>query len=832
AWNPEAHQLFNWLDPDLYERIGNNPISLIESIDMDKFKEVSENENYLYIYEDVINKFKKYLNSTQSLVPSDPYITAARPVVYFSMEYGIHESLPIYSGGLGILSGDHIKSSSDLNIPLVGVGLLYRKGYFKQGISIDGQQKVNYFNNDFNRLPLKEVKKRNKSLIIPIDFPGRIVHAKVWKLSVGRTSVYLLDTDILENSLSDREITSRLYGGGKKVRIEQEIVLGIGGVKLIQELNITPSVYHINEGHSAFLILQRFVNQVKYNKLDFDTARELIRSSTVFTTHTPVPAGNETFDYQMVENYMKHYVEANGLSWQQFNDMSGREFQSNGNYEMTVLALKNTLKRNGVSKLHGAVSRKMWSHIWQGFLQEEIPIDHITNGIHVSSWLHSEIRNLLLKYQAIDYQKEQLSKDFWNRISKIPDKEIWQTHFTVKSKFFSYIKDKIRTNWTREGEEPAKLDNFLQILSPAPLTIGFARRFATYKRATLLFNDFKRLKRIILNEKYPVQIIFAGKAHPDDVEGAKLIKEIVSISKKPEFLGKIIFLEDYDIKLARKLVSGVDVWLNNPVRPYEASGTSGMKAGINGVINCSILDGWWDEGFDGSNGWAIGEQLQFKNPETQNIFDSESFYDTLEGEIIPAYYNRNSEGIPQQWVERMKRSMITILGEFNTHRMVRDYMEKLYLPAAKKFYECSQNNYQKANAYSDWIKSVRTRFASVHIQNINLKGRDGDVLNVNDTITVMMEINKGKLDKSELKAQLIVVKDSAHDSIGYQEKVELKTDFIQTLDMTIQSEDGDVLTYSCDYVADKSGKFNYGLRVLPYYQDCENPTDINLIYWA
>lgn len=832
SWMPEAHQLFNRLDPVLYEELGYNPVSLLESIDPEILVQASENESYLQLYEDVMRKFNKYLESRHTYIKQTEFITKERPVAYFSMEFGLHESIPIYSGGLGILSGDHLKSASDLNINLVGVGLLYRKGYFKQGISREGEQRVEYFQNDFYRMPLEEVKKRNKALIISVDFPGRTVYAKAWKVNVGRVVLYLLDTDILENNPSDREITARLYGGGKRIRIEQEIILGIGGVKMLHELNINPSVYHLNEGHSAFLIIQRFINQVKYNKLDFDTAREVIRSSTVFTTHTPVPAGNETFDYKMVENYLKNYVENNGIPWEKILDIAGFYPEKSAEFEMTVLALKNTFRKNGVSRLHGIVSRKMWEKIWEGFLQEEVPIMHITNGIHTASWLSTEMKNLLSKFQVLNLQEELLNRQFWEKIANIPDKEIWQVHMNLKSRFFEYIKEVIIRSWTREGEDPSLLDQLLLNLNHGQLTIGFARRFATYKRATLLFNDFERLKKNILNQRQPLQIIFAGKAHPDDLEGARLIREIVKLTKKEEFLGKIIFLEDYDIKLARKMVSGVDVWLNNPIRPYEASGTSGMKAGINGVINCSILDGWWDEGFDGTNGWTFGEINQLKNPETQNIFDSESLYDLLETEIIPEYYTRNNAGLPQKWIERMKRSMMTIISEYSTHRMVRDYMECLYVPAVKKYTALSQNNFMKAREYAEWIKSIRSRFHTVHIKNISIKGSHGDSLNVGDHILVSLDVDPGKTDKNEIQAQFIIIRDTYHYTIKFAEKSGIHNENIQIVKMKASETDGQILTFTCKYVAEKSGKFNYGIRVLPFHPELSIPTDLNIVYWA
>jgi len=610
------------------------------------------------------------------------------------------------------------------------------------------------------------------------------------------------------------------------------MILGIGGVKMLHELNINPLVYHMNEGHSAFLIIQRFINQVKYNKLDFETAREVIRSSTVFTTHTPVPAGNETFDINLAENYLRPFVESNGLSWEQVLNMADYNTNEGGEFQMTSLALKNSSRRNGVSKLHGLVSRKMGERMWDGFLQEEVPISHITNGIHVGTWLSTELKNLFSKYQVMNIQEELLNKSFWDKVNSIPDKEIWQSHMNLKSKFFEYIKDVIINSWTREGEEPAMLDQFLLNINPSPLTIGFARRFATYKRANLMFQDFERLKKIILNPRHPVQIVFAGKSHPDDVEGARLIKEIVNISKKEEFLGKIIFIEDYDIKLARKLVAGVDIWLNNPIRPYEASGTSGMKAGINGVINCSILDGWWDEGFDNTNGWAFGEKKQFRHYETQNIFDSESFYDVLETQIIPDYYTRNNAGLPGRWIERMKRSITTIIGEYNTHRMVRDYMENLYIPSAKKYHYLSKDNFAKAKEYAEWINSIRSRFLSVHIKSINLSGSKGDSLNVGDAIQVYLELDRGKVLPEELMAQLVIIRDTQHYSISYSEKSGFHDESVQVVNMKLSAQEENNCVFGCKYKAEKSGKFNYGIRILPFHNDMGAPTDLNIVFWA
>ncbi|OGJ89984.1 MAG: hypothetical protein A2248_10320 [Candidatus Raymondbacteria bacterium RIFOXYA2_FULL_49_16] len=832
AWNADALELFSMLDPLLFEKIGNNPVALLELVEPKKLEEIADNEGYFQLYENVIKRFDKYCSSAKSLLSNGSAITPDRPVAYFSMEFGFHECLPLYSGGLGILSGDHIKSASDVNIPLVGFGLLYKHGYFRQGISLEGEQKVEYFHNDFFRMPLTEVHKNGERVSISIEYPGRTVYARIWQARVGRVTVYFFDTDVQENSPSDREITGKLYGGDKRMRIEQEILLGIGGIRLIEEMNIYPSVYHINEGHSGFLIIERMINLMKYSNLDVAAAKEVIKGSTVFTTHTPVPAGNETFDMGLVETYLRGYVERNGLSWQDFYEFGHKAVSDVGPYEMTVLALKNTHRRNGVSRLHKLVSRKMWMDLWTGVLMEEIPIDHITNGVHVGTWQTSEIRNMLLKYCAFDMDEDQLKKGEWEKINTIPDEVVWQTHIALKNKLFSYVKEKIANNWTREGVDPSLLDGFFANFTPGPLTIGFARRFATYKRPTLFMRDLARLKAMVLNKKHPVQFIMAGKAHPADKEGADLIRHIVELSKKEEFLGKIIFVEDYDMRLARRLVSGVDVWLNNPRRPLEASGTSGQKAGINGIVNFSVLDGWWDEGYDGTNGWVIGERKEFKNPERQDIVDCESLYETLESEIIPTYYSRNSNGVPEKWVKKMKRSLITVTSEFNTHRMLRDYMERMYIPTARKYAARVQNNFAKAKEIAEWKRGITARFSSIHINAVTIEGIQGDNVSVNDEIHISLEVNKGRVRKDEITAHVVIIHDNRQGSIGYSGAISLYDEEITYVPMEAVEENDTIIKYTGNYTADKSGKFNYGVRIMPFNRDVENLVDLNLVYWG
>ncbi len=832
SWNLESQEIFSLIDALLFEKVGNNPVALLETINPQRLHELAENDHYLAQYKNITTKFESYCQENKTVLDGLNIFSKGHPIVYFSMEYGLHECLPIYSGGLGILSGDHIKSASDLNLNFIGIGLLYKNGYFKQGISKQGDQRVEYFFNDFSRMPLQELHKAGERVIVSVELPGRKIHARVWEIKVGRISIYLFDTDIQENSAADRAITAKLYGGGKQVRIEQEILLGIGGIRLLDKLNIKPLVYHLNEGHSAFLIIERLINLTSSYNLNLQAAKEVIKASTVFTTHTPVPAGNEVFDAHLVENYLKNYVESHGISWQEIYELGHKSITDTGPYEMTALALKNTYKRNGVSKVHGVISRKMWSGIWSGFMTEEVPISHITNGVHAATWITSEMKKLITKYCSLNLDGDLLKNEEWKKIAKIPNEILWQTHVELKNKLFNYIKEKVSLNWIREGEDPALVDKFLSVLSPGTLTIGFARRFATYKRATLLLKNIDRFKKLVLNPKYPVQFIFAGKAHPNDKAASELIKEIVQLSKQEEFLGKIIFVEGYDMRLARRMISGVDVWLNNPRRPLEASGTSGQKAGMNGVLNVSVLDGWWDEAYDETNGWAIGERTEYKNPETQDLADCDALYEILENEVIPMYYTRNTRGVPEKWIKKSKSSMTSIISHYNTHRMLKEYVESMYIPTAKRYLAVTENNFSKAREFTEWKKSISTRFTSIHIHHIAIEGIDGDILNVGDELTIYVEVNKGKVDKKEIKAEVLISQNKEEESITFSGSLEAQFENIEYVTMQLDTEKENILKYKCSYKAQRSGKFNYGIRILPYYPDIDDIIDVNLVFWA
>lgn len=832
SWHREGQELFAYLDADIYEVSGYNPVRMIDMLPPDRLKEVASDDVFLKLYARAIEQFDAYMKSTERLVPVSNDISADRPIAYFSMEYGLHESLPIYSGGLGILSGDHIKSSSDINLPLVAVGLLYKDGYFKQGISRAGEQEVEFYRNDFARLPVCEVLKDNKPVLITIELPGRTLTAKVWRVKAGRIPVYMLDTNIQENTPGDRTITARLYQGDKRVRIEQEIILGIGGIRLLEELNINPSVYHLNEGHSAFLIIERLINLVKYNGLDIDTARELVKGSTVFTTHTPVPAGNEVFDLHLVENYLKGYIENSGLVWSDVVNMGHKKITDTGSFEMTVLALKNTYKRNGVSRLHGDVSRAMWADLWPGVASREIPIGHITNGVHPGTWLSPEIKQLLSEQGQLNFDADVLDPAAWDRVNNIPDSAVWDTHLRLKDRMVDAVKERTTTAWNREGEDPAMLAGFVNKFSPKPLTIGFARRFATYKRADLFLRDFDRIKRIITNDKYPVQFVFAGKAHPDDTEAFRLIRDIAVLAKREEFLGRIIFVEGYNIRLARRMISGCDIWLNNPRRPLEASGTSGQKAGINGVLNFSVLDGWWDEAWNGTNGWAIGNRTDFTNNDTQDRFDSESMYDRLENEIIPAYYNRNSAGVPEQWIAMMKDSIKTQIPAYNTHRMLADYVNDMYMPAAAKFAQLSANDCRVAKEIADWKRSISSRFSSVHIKSLTTKGIAGDTIIADDELQFLLTVSCGRLAESELKAEILLTFSNENDELGYHGPQEHMPEDIRVISMLAGDEKDGTIVFQTSFKAGRSGKFKYGVRIMPNHPNVDDCADLNLVYWG
>ena len=683
TWHPEATRAIGRLDYDLWERLGHNPIRFFREIDRARLDQAAQDEDYLAIYDSIFANFDSYFTSREPwAVRTHPELTN-RPIAYFSMEYGLHETLPIYSGGLGVLAGDHLKEASDLGLPLVGVGFMYAEGYFTQRISEDGWQES--INNmlKYDDLPVLPVTMENGSrMTVEVEFPDRVVSLQIWEVRVGHVPLYLLDSNVDPNSDADKNLTARLYWSDLDRRIMQEVLLGIGGVRALRALGYNPSVWHMNEGHAAFLTLERARELVEAGHT-YDQAIEKTRGQNIFTTHTPVAAGNDEFPLWLVEKYLATIWPQLKLEREQFFDIARHQMPSGETFSMGILALRNSNGRNGVSELHGQVARKMWHFLWPDREEKDVPITHVTNGVHTTNWMARRLRILFDDYLGADWLDHLDEPDLWTKLDDIPDEKLWAVRTHLKRKLAFYMRERVRDRWTVGGYHPVQVVSSGILINPYALTIGFARRFATYKRANLIISDVERLLRIINRPNMPVQIIFAGKAHPADEPGKQIIQQVYRQVKRAEMGGRLVFLEDYDINLARYLVQGVDVWINTPRRPMEASGTSGMKAAINGALNFSVLDGWWREAYNGENGWAIGEDVEGDNSPVQDQKDAEDLYDILENEIIPLYYNRDPKEISHSWIARMKGSLKSIIPQFSTRRMVKEYVERLYDPALK-----------------------------------------------------------------------------------------------------------------------------------------------------
>jgi len=683
SWNPEARQLYSAIDPELWEYVYHNPVRFLRQVDPVTLERAASDETFLSRYRTVMAAFAAYMKPDQTWFDRTYPDLDDHTIAYFSAEFGLHESLPIYSGGLGILSGDHCKAASDLGLPFVGVGFLYPQGYFRQQLDPWGEQKAIYEKLTFFDVPaVPATDSSGEQIVVTVDLPGRQVYATVWQIQVGRVPLYLLDTNVHPTAPEDRTLAARLYGGDQEMRISQEIVLGIGGVRALRALGIKPTVWHMNEGHSAFMVLEQVRQLVQDEGLTFDAARQVVTARNVFTTHTPVPAGHDAFPFDVVEKYFGSYWPQMGLDRDGFMGLGYHEQPwGEARFSMTVLALKLSGRYNGVSELHGRVSRKMWHVLWPDRSVDDVPIGHITNGVHTKTWLAPEMASLFDVHLGEDWEERLDEPATWDAVAEIPDAELWRIHCQRKQMMINYLRQRIR--WQRE-RHLASLDEIAAaecILDPEALTIGFARRFATYKRATLIFWDLERIQRILNQPGRPVQIIFAGKAHPADEPGKALIKHIVELSRHPGFRGRIVFIENYDINIARYLVRGVDLWLNNPRRPLEASGTSGQKAALNGAPNFSVLDGWWPEAFDGTNGWAIGEGHEDASPDAQDAADAASLYHILEHEIVPLFYDRDADGVPRGWLRVVKASIRTCAPRFSMRRMVKQYVEEMYVPA-------------------------------------------------------------------------------------------------------------------------------------------------------
>lgn len=825
CWNQKAVNLLRTIDIDNYDEKDHNPIRILGESSQECFYNMLHDDAAMMNLAEVYDEFKTYMNQeTWYASLDDSQKTENEKIAYFSFEYGLHESLPNYSGGLGILSGDHLKSASDLGLPFIAVGLLYRKGYFRQYLNADGWQQEYDIENDFFNLALEKVLDSNgETMKVDVDLPGRKVYAQIWKANVGRIQLYYLDANIEENSVEDRDITAQLYGGNLETRIQQEILLGIGGIKALKKLGIKPTIYHMNEGHSAFLSLERIRQLMIDDKLDRKTAREVVFSSNVFTTHTPVPAGNDVFPIEMMQKYFVDYIKQIDMSMEEFLKLG--KIDPNNQKEdfcMTVLALNLSAENNGVSELHGHVSREMWKDIWKGVPAKELPIDSITNGIHTLSWISFDMQNLLDRYLGPRWRTKPLEYGIWERVQKIPDAELWRTHERRKERLIDFCRERLKAQIINRGFTKNEINHAEQILTPEALTIGFARRFATYKRGTLLFRDIERLKKIISNPHRPVQIIFAGKAHPHDNGGKELIKNIAEICRREEFRDHIVFLEDYDINVARYMVQGVDVWLNNPRRPLEASGTSGMKVPPNGGLNFSILDGWWDEAYDGQNGWAIGNREEYTDLEYQDEVESNALYNVLENEIIPLYYERGRDDIPRQWVTAMKWSMQTVCPQFSTNRMVADYFNKFYTNASRRYINMTSDDFKKSKELKSWKDNIYSKWSKVSFEN-TMSEMPSRNLQVGSKFEVKTIVNLGNIAPDSVRVELYHGKLSMKDEITEPTIVEMK----HSSDLG-NGRHSFIGSLECV----NTGQSGYAIRMYPYHKDLGYKFNMKMIIWS
>ncbi len=822
SWNTEFLNLFKQIDADLWERVEKNPVKFLKQVSQERLEEAEKNVEFLKQYDKIVENFESYQNSKSTWFSKRYPENKNDLIAYFSAEYGLDQILSIYSGGLGILSGDHLKSASDLGIPLVAVGLLYKNGYFHQKINGYGEQETEYRKIDIYSLPIKPVKDENgQDLIIFVKFPKRRLYLKVWSISVGRVTLYLMDSDIEENNEEYRDITTTLYGGNQEMRISQEIVLGMAGVRLLKTLGLKPSLYHMNEGHSSFLIIELIKNIMKEKQISFDMAKDIVSSKTVFTTHTPVPAGNDIFPLELVEKYFKDYWERLGISKEEFFKMGMEPNpKPNSGFNMGILALKVAGKKNGVSKLHGAVSRELFSDVWPEIAPDESPITYVTNGIHTCSWLSPNLKELYNKYLMPYWQDHIYENSTWEKIAEIPNEELWNAHMQRKQKLMEKAKQNILERLKRSGYRYEEINEITSKLNPNALTIGFARRFATYKRATLLFRDLERITQILNNADRPVQILIAGKAHPADKEGQNLIKYIHEISMKPQFKGKVFLLENYNMELSRYLISGVDVWLNTPRRPMEASGTSGQKASVNGAVNFSILDGWWAEGYNQKNGWAIGTNAEYESYEIQDNCDSESIYQTLENKIIPAYYEKNEKGISDKWMEYMKNSIISTGGKYSTARMLVDYTNQLYMPLINlyhKYYESLEN---VAN-YNSWKKEMYKNWANIVITEEN--NLNNIVVDAGENIEAHCRVTLPNIEPENVEVQVYYGRIKEN---GVLEKIA-----IIPMNLETYNEEEKVATYKAKIELTTGGNYGYTFRVMPKHEMLLDSENLNLVKW-
>ena len=811
AWNYEARNMWKSLDSDLYEEVGHNPVMLLDRLSYERKEAIVKDKAIMESVKQVYKKFRDYMD-----VEPD----ATRPsVAYFCMEYGINQVVKIYSGGLGMLAGDYMKEASDSNVNMCGVGFLYRYGYFKQTLSMDGQQIAKYDAQNFNSLPVERVLDENgQPMVVDVPYMNYQVHAYVWTMNVGRIKLYLLDTDNDMNSEFDRPITHALYGGDNENRLKQEILLGIGGILTLKKLGIKKEIYHCNEGHAALCNLQRLIDYIKEG-LSFNEALELVRASSLYTVHTPVPAGHDYFDESLFGKYMGGYPQMLGITWDEFIGMGRTNPEDHSErFCMSTFACNTCQEVNGVSKLHGWVSQRMFAPIWKGYYPEESHVGYVTNGVHFPTWTATEWRKVYAKYFDKNYIYDQSNESLWHAIYNVPDAEIWETRMALKKKLVNYIREKFAATWLKNQGDPSRVVALLDSITPNALYIGFCRRFATYKRAHLLFTDLERLSKIVNNPGRPVKFIFSGKAHPADGAGQGLIKKIFEISQRPEFLGKIIFLEDYDMQLARRLVSGVDIWMNTPTRPLEASGTSGEKAEMNGVVNLSVLDGWWVEGYREGAGWALKQEPTYQNQGYQDQLDAATIYSLLENEILPLYYNRNEQGFSEGWIKTIKNSIATIAPHYTMKRQLDDYYDKFYSKEAANFKKLAANNNRLAKELAAWKETVAERWDAIRVVS-----KDDSALSAAET---------GK----EYTLRYVIDEQGLNDAVGL-ELVSIKTDkngeehIFSKREFKMVGREGNNYTFEATFEPDVAGAFKSCVRMYPKNENLVHREDFCYVKW-
>lgn len=811
AWNYEARNMWKSLNSDLYEEVGHNPVMLLDRLSYERKEAILKDKAIMESVKQVYKKFRDYMD-----VEPD----ATRPsVAYFCMEYGINQVVKIYSGGLGMLAGDYMKEASDSNVNMCGVGFLYRYGYFKQTLSMDGQQIAKYDAQNFNSLPVERVLDENgQPMVVDVPYMNYQVHAYVWAMNVGRIKLYLLDTDNDMNSEFDRPITHALYGGDNENRLKQEILLGIGGILTLKKLGIKKEIYHCNEGHAALCNLQRLIDYIKEG-LSFNEALELVRASSLYTVHTPVPAGHDYFDESLFGKYMGGYPQMLGITWDEFIGMGRTNPEDHSErFCMSTFACNTCQEVNGVSKLHGWVSQRMFAPIWKGYYPEESHVGYVTNGVHFPTWTATEWRKVYAKYFDKNYIYDQSNENLWHAIYNVPDAEIWETRMALKKKLVNYIREKFAATWLKNQGDPSRVVALLDSITPNALYIGFCRRFATYKRAHLLFTDLERLSKIVNNPERPVKFIFSGKAHPADGAGQGLIKKIFEISQRPEFLGKIIFLEDYDMQLARRLVSGVDIWMNTPTRPLEASGTSGEKAEMNGVVNLSVLDGWWVEGYREGAGWALKQERTYQNQGYQDQLDAATVYSLLENEILPLYYNRNEQGFSEGWIKTIKNSIATIAPHYTMKRQLDDYFDKFYSKEAANFKKLAANNNRLAKELAAWKETVAERWDAIRVVS-----KDDSALSAAET---------GK----EYTLRYVIDEQGLNDAVGL-ELVSIKTDkngeehIFSKREFKMVGREGNNYTFEATFEPDVAGAFKSCVRMYPKNENLVHREDFCYVKW-